>query len=1140
MNTCYKCGKEHSQKGHLDAHLKKQKTCQKCSIGFNSQYCYVDGNCIRIQDYVQNKKDKLLCYRGHELVCCKGEKNKPHFRHKNSDDVGGEPMTEWHLRMQSYFPVTEKYFKNNNESQLKARRADVVIEEFNYVIEIQHSKIDDANVKCRHDDYRIHGMDVIWIVDGNTKDIKLEELSTGNFLIIFSEDWKYKSFKHPNEYILLDVNDKIFKIPVKKVCNKMILVKEWKDIEQVMKELNQNPSQIWNHWEDDNEVKATLTVHQKGAGNGKTYGIWKTILTNEDKELFIIITKQHSAKEVIKNELDEQAKRHEMHIENLTDKSYETYNKKFKVRYTHKESKRNCLVIIGTIDSFMYNVVDATHVSGNNFFKSLLETIHEEGCTKVNSNTGGIKYAGELVSLNKKAEIWIDEAQDLGENYFNAIAKVMYETKTDVVVVGDELQSLDYKMNIMTKTNEPIPNIHIIKETPINNNRRIDVEYMTDKLNTLVHFDKFNMLPISIDSKRNNPLLEHGENVIETIDMPVVYNDITYENTNKMEKFIDHIIEKVEYEVQLNDYQPEDFLFIFPFMKGTPIPGELETRLNEYWIDKFPENKDEYIKYTVLHKHEEGKVIDMSISKKASRIVTIKSSKGDGRKVVFVLSCTEKALNIVSQCDEIDLMYESYFHVAMTRAKNKVYFGLTKNNDDIHERFGSNGLVEYEPLIKKTIGLDKVLRYIDKESIMNLLKENGVEEPENEEPTPKEEVQMVDWNYHCVRRAIYLMYALFTIYKKNKDKDSFNKSQLKVVLEKIKNLPIIKRSPKQFYSYLRTICIDIQFEYFPLCDLSHKPIYKQYSTKIQNIMKGNQSKYKKNVLSLGELSPLEMVIQWYMIEIYKDTNYHQTTPTTIYNILDYFEKDEDNKVTELLKEAETIKDTTTNAMNEILCSDSENDWNIWHNIKYGGASRDIKIKKSMEIIGWSDTMVYHMIFKSDFNKLNYWDTMIELLLGRFMIYNTSDKGNDVEKFKNKPIKTYLFSLKSNCYEVFDWNWDKENSEKMKEECKHAIVKHYSTFNKQLFQYCSFIKKSNKWKDKGFKTPFDYISSQYEDVAYVRDFFKELHHKSKDNKEEVKRFTNNEKEFCDKMKDYIEEMCEKFFGLNIIVEEDDDW
>ena len=54
--------------------------------------------------------------------------------------------------------------------------------------------------------------------------------------------------------------------------------------------------------------------------------------------------------------------------------------------------------------------------------------------------------------------------------------------------------------------------------------------------------------------------------------MPVVYNDVTSKNTDTLAKFIDHIIEKVDHEVQLNGYKPEDFLFIFPFMKGTLIP----------------------------------------------------------------------------------------------------------------------------------------------------------------------------------------------------------------------------------------------------------------------------------------------------------------------------------------------------------------------------------------------------------------------------------------------------------------------------------------------------------------------------------------------------------------------------------------
>ena len=1152
--TCYKCGSEFSQKCHLDNHLNRKKTCQKCPIGFNSQYCYINDKCIHINEYKKNKnqykKDKIFCYRGHELVDCKKE---TYFHHKNSDDVGGEPMSEWHLRMQSYFPVTEKWFKNNNSSQLKARRADVVIEEFNYVIEIQHSKIDDANVKCRHDDYKLHNMNVIWLIDGNTKDVSMEKLKSGGFLIIFNEDWKYKSFQYNNENILLDINDKIFKIPLKNVCNKMFLAKEWKPIDLVMEQLKNNPDKIWNFWSDDNEKKATLTVHQKGAGNGKTYGIWKSILKNMDKELFIIITKQHSAKEVIKHELDEQAKRHEIHIENMLEESQESYNRKLKVKYTHKKSNRECIVIIGTIDSFMCNIADTTNISGNDFFQKVLDTIDNEGCKRVNPNTGRFIYAGENVNLNKKTEIWIDEAQDLNEGYFNAIVKIMLETKLDVVIVGDKLQSLDNEINMITKTKDEIPNIKIIRKEAKNDNRRICVKYMADQLNQLIHFEDFSMIPISIDNERQNTLLDHGEKVIEVIEQEKT-SFYDKNSQKKIDNFINCIIEKTFEEVEKHNYKPEDFAYVTTHNKNNPLPGELETRLNESWIEKLSTNEEEYNKYAVLHRHEEGKVIDMKLSEKASRIVTIKSSKGDGRKVIFVLDCTEMNLKLLTRNHEIDLLYESYFHVAMTRAKNKIYFGLTQNNDDIHQRFGVSGLIEYEPDIKKSFMLDKIIQYIDIDSLVGILKENNIQELKEKEKT-KEQNEMVDWNYHCIRRAIYIMYCIFNILRKNKN--SFKESQIKKVLYDISKLKITTRSPREFYEYLKNEQEKYKnsrhlsnkekkdlFPYFPLCSLSHKKIYNSYARKIKTIMEKNQNEYKKDSLSIADFTPLQQVIQIYMIDIFQNLKYHQTTPTTIYNIIDYFEKEDDNKYTELLKETELIKETIDKAMNELLNNDKNIGWNIQHSIYFGSKTKDIKLRtRNMDIIGFSDTSVYHMVFQSDFNKLNYWDTLIEILLERFIIYNTSGKGKDIDKFKNKTIKTYLFSLKDKSYEVFDWNWDNDSCNKIKEEIKKAIIKYYSSFNKQLFQYCSFLSKGDnihKWKNEGYKSPYDYISSKYDEISYVKDFFKMIHNKSRKNKEEAKKIANNETIFNEQIIEFIEESCDKFFGIQNDDEDDDDW
>ncbi len=119
------------------------------------------------------------------------------------DDTGGNPMTSWHCEWQGCFPITEIEFKKK-EGQIRDRCADILIKEHNVILEIQHSEISIEDIICRNKDYSLHGMNLIWIVDGNTFDVELEELSNGNFLIIFNKNWKYKSFSHTYDFILLN------------------------------------------------------------------------------------------------------------------------------------------------------------------------------------------------------------------------------------------------------------------------------------------------------------------------------------------------------------------------------------------------------------------------------------------------------------------------------------------------------------------------------------------------------------------------------------------------------------------------------------------------------------------------------------------------------------------------------------------------------------------------------------------------------------------------------------------------------------------------------------------------------------------------------------------------------------------------
>jgi len=60
----------------------------------------------------------------------------------------------------------------------------------------------------------------------------------------------------------------------------MVHVKSYVNICLVINALTNNPENIWDLWKDKNEVKPTLKIIQKGAGNGKTFGIWKQISLN--------------------------------------------------------------------------------------------------------------------------------------------------------------------------------------------------------------------------------------------------------------------------------------------------------------------------------------------------------------------------------------------------------------------------------------------------------------------------------------------------------------------------------------------------------------------------------------------------------------------------------------------------------------------------------------------------------------------------------------------------------------------------------------------------------------------------------------------------------------------------------------------
>jgi len=1041
---------------------------------------------------------------------------------------------EWHNNMEKQFPeeMREVKFYCSSRIDNTCRRADICLSN-DRTCEIQHSYISENEIINRFNDWNKFGKDIIWLIDGN-EGIELDKLSNGNYILIFKQLWKYKSFIKTYDFILLEKDNLVFKIEINKIKSGMIELKEPKTLKETIEYLKTEPSKIWDFWSVDNVVKSILGVHQQGAGNGKTYGIWKSITENKDRKTHIIVTKQHSAKNVIYEELKDQTLRFQdtdgkdaYHIENIVENCEFNTEKHYVIKYTHKQSKRECIVIIGTIDSFCYNL-SHSNAKGSDYFKGIVDNIKDNGLTKINN--GYMKFGNQSIQLSKETEVWIDEVQDLPENYLHAMIKLMYETQCYMNVVGDKLQSLEFKNNFLTNiVNEGLPNIDIDKKEPINKNRRIKVTNMGDKINELVDFTKYNLRKIECDEVIQK---DNNDEPIKIIDEPIIYNND--QDKDKVEKFCNEIIEKYKYEVETNNYLPNDFLIIFPIMKGNVIAPELQTKIQEFWLEKETSENDNYIQYVYLHKHTEGNVINTKDSVDATRIMSIRSSKGDGRKVVFVLEVTEQSLKLVSN-KEKGLVYESHLHVALTRAKNQIYFGIVQNNDDIHERFGKTGYCEYLPNITKNIYLDKINDLINKENMIELFEKNNIKFLNIiQEEAKIEQSDTVDWGYHCIKyQTFYFQTILNIIGDENIYSNKHNKTQLFVILKILSNYPIKCLDVKEYYKFLNKYQYnnDENMPHFPVCKISNKPEYNKYCDIIEKAMIEVQTNIKNN--SLSNLSVYQSIILTYMIQIHTSKKYANMTPMDIYNITDDFQQNT-NKEKELLNNIKNVKSIIEKSS---IKSHNNIKWNIFKRIEIDSEKDCFKISKlQFPIIGNNNTDIIHIILKSNISQLNFWDIMTEVLLERFLIYNPkSDK--DKTKYKNKKINTYIFLLDTNSFIKIDWDWDKVLINEIKSELKEVLTEHFESNHDDIYKYFYYIKNysSESW-NKEPERLIQNIIQKCEQMnnfpPYIIDFFKSICDKIEDNEEYS--FINNIDTFNEKLNKKLENHIKYYLGNDLVI------
>jgi hypothetical protein len=924
---------------------------------------------------------------------------------------------------------------------------------------------------------------------------------------------------------------------------------------------------------DDIFVRNRLLVHQQGAGNGKTYGIWKSIVTNGDKNHFVVITKQHSAKHVMYHELCEQAKRGEFHIENMVDPQWAQKQKHYVVKYTHKTSLRSCVVVIGTIDSFVYNVTTAANAKSQacGVFVGMLQNIIENGCNKLNS-FGNMRFGAESVLCNGKAELWIDEVQDLPPIYFRAIVKIMHQTGMDVHVVGDVLQSLDSTVNFLTEAMvTELPNIDVVVDTPKNDNRRIQVAGMHDVINRVIRFDRYALPEISVSSVDPSTQLQHPDQPppVEIIDTP---------EWKETEAYINLIMNKVRYEVTTHRYTPEDFLFIFPMMKGNSLVGELESRLNEFWISTFQDptyaasakssywktyDHTTYTQYAYLHKHEEGTVINLSDSEHLSRLVTIKTSKGDGRNVVFVIDCTESALKCMTN-QERNLVYESYLHVALTRAKRKLYVTLSQSiQDDISDRFRFMCARDSSiPTIPFKIRVSDIMDHVDRDAFQaTLLDDNnerivelGKQVDSQETTTDGSSTDLVDWKYHCIRFSLCFFYTYMTLVNTTQN-DA--RSQFTTLIRKLRHLDVQTHTVRDFYKFLKKytqtpLKRDVEeLPHLPLLNLSNITAYQDHCTHIENRIRTVQKHLKTNTDAVDELQVYDMIVFRYMIDLYQKKIHSDITPVNLYDLTHFFVH-QTTKERDLIEQATMMRGISDACIQYIVTNTKEDvHWNVNKSVWLRGytyGSLSFGHQQGYPFVGYDSNTVYHMYLTIDMSAMNRWDVVFKIILERFLLRNTSSE-EDRERYHGKSIVTYILVLKKATYLKLDWDWDRERNADITNFIKHAMLAFYEPYHKRVFEYLCHVIASEEWSGEGSSTPFAYAHDKLNKEGgkmrkppskHVLDALNEIDMRWKRRqKDEVRAITRDQTKFCDLVREHLEIAVNKHLGVCPDTDTDDD-
>ncbi len=601
---------------------------------------------------------------------------------------------QWHNRM-------EAYFTGNTEIKIGGLIADAVID--NICFEFQHSNKSVDSITHKNKVYNDNGKLTVWILD-----------MTGHMVVtadnnIYCDEY-IDSFTDC-EHVYLSFNGLIIPITLKRNIDSYEVTGCIGEsvFYTYINEHDELPSaDIFSGLLKQTVLKnkPVFEFVQKGAGSGKTYSIWLTVLEAKHDNYFVI-TKTNSAKDEIKDKALKVLMNES--INGITYSYEDTRNddNNDDTRFYNINVKRNGEVItnvtIATVDSFLYSCVGSKNfkrLSGVDVFRSAAMNIKF-----VTTNTFKLKSMINSMVL-------IDEAQDLQQEYLNLfitcgrciegiVFRFIGDINQSIYGCGDICRFSNLYCTIINGSNEF--EVNRFDEHEEYKCRRAHNPKIKDFVNKEIHYNE----------KYIQSMTENG---MSSLIQPMDCIDDEIDTTENIETdFIDNMIYKdSDGNIEIIDEKynafhervfryirsrcnehttPDDWMIITPILKNNIIMERLNEDITDYWkhnewwqsrknghkvwikrreIETEKHRKfDEDIYCHLFGADDHGKH-EMESFDHVTHITTIHTAKGRGRKYVIVILPGKKEFNKFPDVkkDNGSLMLWSFKNIAYTRSFN--------------------------------------------------------------------------------------------------------------------------------------------------------------------------------------------------------------------------------------------------------------------------------------------------------------------------------------------------------------------------------------------------------------------------------------------------------------------------------------